>query len=162
MRRPDSLIEYVGGEPILTFDGDYRFLSNFYPAVIEWRGWVWPTVEHAYQWEKDATPERAKQYLALANSPGRVKRIAARGKIRSDWRYVKNGIMYQLLTKKFKHPELRQLLLSTGERWLEEGNSWNDTYWGVCPPGSNTGHNFLGRLLMRVRQEIKNESSICG
>ena len=33
-----------------------------------------------------------------------------------------------------------------------EGNDWNDTFWGQC---DGVGLNHLGKLLMRVREEIR-------
>ena len=35
---------------------------------------------------------------------------------------------------------------------LIEGNTWNDTYWGVC---NGVGKNTLGQLLMKIREEIR-------
>src|ERR1039458_6868850 len=34
---------------ILQFDGEYRFLSNFYPAKVSYAGREYPAVENAYQ-----------------------------------------------------------------------------------------------------------------
>ena len=39
-----------------------------------------------------------------------------------------------------------------GEEYLEEGNTWHDTYWGVC---NGKGKNKLGKILMQVREELK-------
>jgi len=48
-------------------------------------------------------------------------------------------------------------LLETGDRELIEGNYWKDTFWGVYkdPLGHKHGLNHLGKLLMRIRFEIK-------
>ena len=140
--------------PIAVFENEHAYLSNFYPSLIEWQGWIWPTVEHAYQWAKDPTQENVIKYLQLANSPGAVKRIARRGPCRPDWQHVKVDIMRELLMEKFKLPELRAHLLATGTAWIEEGNAWGDTFWGVCPPGSGQGQNVLGRLLMAIRADL--------
>lgn len=35
--------------PITSFLGEYRFLSNFYPAPVSYLGLRYPTVEHAFQ-----------------------------------------------------------------------------------------------------------------
>ena len=48
---------------------------------------------------------------------------------------------------------LRQQLLDTGDAELVEGNSWNDTFWGVSAR-TGKGKNWLGRLLMQVRGEM--------
>ena len=42
--------------------------------------------------------------------------------------------------------------MATGDAELVEGNTWNDTYWGVC---NGVGHNHLGKILMQVRQELQ-------
>ena len=47
---------------------------------------------------------------------------------------------------------LKKRLLETGDEELIEGNTWNDTYWGVC---KGVGLNKLGEILMRVREELK-------
>lgn len=43
-------------------------------------------------------------------------------------------------------------LLATGTRYLEETNTWGDTYWGVC---EGKGLNMLGKTLMQVRDELR-------
>ena len=42
-------------------------------------------------------------------------------------------------------------LLATGKATLVEGNSWGDTFWGVC---RGKGKNMLGKILMRVRKRL--------
>jgi len=68
---------------------------------------------------------------------------------------MKADIMLELLRLKFAFYDLGMLLLATEDAVLEEGNWWGDTYWGVCPSGSGNGENMLGRLLMQVREELK-------
>ncbi|MGM9605038.1 MAG: hypothetical protein ACI3XG_08225 [Faecousia sp.] len=38
--------------------------------------------------------------------------------------------------------------------YLEEGNTWHDTFWGVDAK-TRDGENHLGRILMRVRQDLR-------
>lgn len=33
-----------------------------------------------------------------------------------------------------------------------KGNYWKDTYWGVC---NGVGENHLGKLLMKIREKLK-------
>jgi hypothetical protein len=59
--------------------------------------------------------------------------------------------------------ELRKKLLATGDATLIEGNYWHDNYWGVCTcencvSNGIVGRNRLGTLLMKVREEIKNDT----
>lgn len=60
--------------------------------------------------------------------------------------------MYKLLRAKFVQEPMRSKLLETGEAYLEETNYWKDTFWGVY---NGTGENRLGRLLMLVRDELR-------
>jgi ribA/ribD-fused uncharacterized protein len=141
-------------EPILSFWGKNRFLSNFYPAEFVWDNIVWKHSEGAYQAAKSLNRE-VRLEIAAMEKPGATKRIGKRMDIRPDWNEVRDQIMYEIVLEKFRqNPELKTKLLATGDAHLEEGNTWNDRYWGVCPVGSGNGENKLGKTLMRVRQEL--------
>jgi len=136
-----------------SFQGEYRFLSNFWPSEIEYDGFLFPTVEHAYQYSKfdnDAICDEIRE----ANSPGEAKRLARKYKnfIRPCFHIAKQSVMQTLLQCKFRIPELQKLLLDTGDAKLIEGNTWNDTYWGVC---NGVGENHLGILLMDIRYDLQ-------
>ena len=60
--------------------------------------------------------------------------------------------MYRILKIKFSRQPFRNMLLDTGDAYLEETNYWHDTFWGVY---NGEGRNHLGRLLMVVRDELK-------
>jgi ribA/ribD-fused uncharacterized protein len=61
--------------------------------------------------------------------------------------------MLDALRAKFtQHDDLADLLLSTGDRPLVEHTA-NDAYWG--DGGDGKGKNRLGRLLERVRRELR-------
>lgn len=142
---------------IFEFQGNYRFLSNFWPANVLYEGIMYPSVEHAYQ---------AAHFLSLDTrlairdlpSPGQAKRAmktidAPRIK---NWQDVSLDIMHQLVLYKFTHnPELRKQLLATGDAMIIEGNAWHDTFWGVC---DGVGQNHLGKILMDVRAQLANET----
>ena len=132
---------------ISEFQGDFRWLSNFWPVYGT-------TAEHLYQAAKMVHPEDARAIMSELTPTG--AKIRARAKeIRTDWESSKLEVMLQILRWKFTEPSLRQKLLDTEDAILEEGNRWKDTYWGVCPPLSGNGSNHLGRLLMKVRDEIQ-------
>lgn len=63
--------------------------------------------------------------------------------------------MTEVVEAKFTYnPNLKQMLLDTGDAELVEGNTWNDKYWGVC---KGVGQNKLGKILMMLREEFKND-----
>jgi ribA/ribD-fused uncharacterized protein len=137
---------------IVSFSGNYRFLSNYYPVPPTPGGRLqFPTVEHAFQAAK--TTSQPHQF-AIINEPhpGRAKRIGRRVPLRPDWETITVNVMLSLLRWKFQGDYLRSLLLATGDAELIEGNTWNDRFWGQCPVG--VGENMLGKLLMQVRSEV--------
>lgn len=138
-------------QTINKFDGQWRFLSNFSPSIIKYEGIEYPTIEHAFQAAKTLDVS-LRQRIAEFKTPGESKRLGRQLKLRSDWEQVKDGIMLELVRLKFAIPELRDKLLLTGDAILIEGNTWNDTYWGVC---NGKGKNKLGKILFKVREELK-------
>ena len=136
------------------FDGKYFFLSNFSPSPFHIDYVLFPTMEHYFQANK-ADNQNDYLHIAYAPTPGEAKRLGRKIKLRPNWEKIKDQVMLTGLRKKFADPELRKLLLATGDEELIEGNYWGDTYWGVC---NGVGQNKLGKLLMQVREEIKNNA----
>lgn len=138
-------------EAILEFQGEYRFLSNFWPAMVYLDDAWYSTVEHAYQAAKTLDlSSRVK--IALCLGPGQAKRVGHQVALRSDWNKVRLTTMKGLINQKFENEEMKNLLLSTGTREIVEGNTWGDTFWGVC---RGQGENNLGKIIMSVREEIR-------
>ena len=137
-------------ETIDQFIGEHRFLSNFWWASIEWAGRSWPSVEHAYQAAKTDSFSY-QEFIRLSGTPGIAKRRGREAPITEDWEERKIPIMKELVTIKFQDPQLAQRLKNTGKEELIEGNTWGDTFWGVC---RGTGKNHLGKILMEVRDNL--------
>lgn len=126
------------------FQGEYRFLSNFY---IEPDG---THVEGEYQaaktWPLDTR--------LLGMTPGKAKAAGRKAPLRKDWEDIKEAVMLSLVLRKFSdHSELRRQLQATSPAILVEGNTWGDTFWGVC---RGEGLNRLGKILMLVRYILAN------
>jgi len=132
-----------------SFKGEYRFLSNFWPAVVVFEGITYPTTEHAYQAAKTLDQDD-RLIISLMATPGQAKRAGRKIVIRDDWNDIKVDVMRSLLEQKFSYPELKQQLLATGTQRLVEGNTWGDVFWGVC---RGKGENILGNLLMGIRRD---------
>ena len=140
---------------INNFEGEYAFLSNFYfsPMIID--NVVYTTNEHFFQAMKSLNPKE-RQAIALAPTPGNAKRLGKKVSLRKDWEDIKEEVMLIGLRHKFSNPELRKKLLATGNEELIEGTTWHDNYWGICncEACGGQGKNRLGKLLMRVREEL--------
>lgn len=138
-------------EPITAFRGRYAIFSNYSLCSIFYKGHWWASVEHAYQAMKSTDPAMQK-YIRDCATPAIAKKLARSYELRPDWDEVKVDIMAELLREKFSAEPARRILLATATAELVEGNWWGDVFWGQCPLG--TGENWLGRLLMVVRQEL--------
>ena len=146
---------------INSFSGSYEFLSNFYESPFVWRGNKYTTVEHAFQAAKTLNPVERKAIME-APTPGRAKKLGRAVNLRPDWEDVKEQVMYECVSAKFhSSAALAIALLATKDEELIEGTTgWHDNIWGSCecPKCKNIeGQNKLGKILMKVRQELKDE-----
>ena len=92
-----------------------------------------------------------KQFVNI--SPSESKKLSKKIDLREDWEEVKYKVMYDIVLDKFmRNRKLGDLLIETGDKYLEETNHWSDKIWGVC---DGVGKNWLGKILMDVRTQIK-------
>ena len=134
---------------INSFRGNYDFLSNFYNAPVTYNGVRFRNNEAAFQAQKDTN--RAHEFTNLTGAD--AKRLGRHVNLRSDWNSVRIRIMTDIVRAKFtQNGDLKQRLLATGNEDLIEGNTWHDTFWGVC---NGQGQNNLGRILMQIRSELR-------
>jgi len=137
-------------------------LSNFSPHRIQVDGVDYATVEHFYQSQKLAGvpgSESLVESITNAKSPEEAAFIGRRAEretpdlVRSDWNEVKVAVMEQGLMRKFSSDgNARKALVATGNKLIVE-SSPHDYFWGI---GYNrAGQNWLGRLLMKVRDELR-------
>ena len=133
--------------------------SNLYRRDILFEDQVFVTSEHAYQAGKARKPA-VKKWLMEAPSPSLLA-MAAHGlyywDVAPGWSTTKFDRMRAVLRAKFtQHPDLRDLLLSTGKaRLVETATVDNDVnrLWGEV---NGTGRNMLGLLLMELRADLSN------
>lgn len=136
---------------IAVFDGEYTFLSNFYERQVVYQGLTYGSSEAAFQAQKTASAEERQVFTTL--TPMQSKKMGRKITLRPDWEEVKTQVMYEIILAKFtQNTDLAEKLIATGDQELVEGNYWKDTCWGVC---NGVGENRLGKILMRVREEIK-------
>lgn len=147
----DLSMKKVSTESIREFQGAHRFLSNFWPCTVVYDGLTYPSSEAAYQAAKTLDLKERKRFTEM--KAGDSKREGRKLTLRQDWDHVKLQVMEHIVRDKFtRNIHLRRSLLLTGEAELVEGNTWGDKYWGVV---GNTGLNHLGKILMKIRAELK-------
>jgi N-glycosidase YbiA len=133
---------------------DYGCFSNFSRHPVRLKGKLWPTSEHYFQAQKFAGQPDEEEVRQTA-SPTVAARMGRSRKrpLRSDWERVKLDVMREAVRAKFtQHPELTAVLLGTEDAVLVE-HTTNDAYWG--DGGNGSGQNWLGRILMEVREELR-------
>ena len=118
----------------------------------------WPSTEHFFQAQKFVgTPIEdkirkcgsAREAFELARKP------QYQAWLHPEWhKGVKDDVMLLAVKEKFtQHEDLQKKLLQTGEREIVEHTA-NDSYWGDGG-GWGRGQNKLGKILMQVRNELK-------
>lgn len=141
------------------FDGEYRFLSNFYNSPFVFvDGYTYPSVESGFQAQKAPINDRAK-YTCCA--PNIAKRYGRKEHIDlAEWDAKREELMHMLVRAKFvQNPDLARKLVDTYPALLTEGNTWHDNIWGNCTCNrcaKRPGENKLGKILMKVREELIN------
>lgn len=133
----------------------YEFLSNMYPCDID----GYKCVESFYQAMKSKDPAvRA----SIKQMDGRNAKSAGKNHVivREDWESIKLKVMRYALEKKFAAgTELAAKLVATGHTVLVESNWWHDNFWGDCycqKCESIKGENHLGKMLMEIRDNLRN------
>jgi ribA/ribD-fused uncharacterized protein len=150
--------------------GDYRNFSNMSNHAVEIEGVKYASVEHYYQAMK-ATEFKDTDALKKIMKTKTAKAVKAAGKKVENfnqevWDAKKDEFMAIGVRSKFvQHPELRTQLLSTEDKQIGFADA-RDVYWGIGTsmttekvkfPSKWRGQNNLGKLLMKLREEFKEE-----
>ncbi len=136
-------------------------LSNMAPGYpVRINGVRILTVEALYQACRFPHLPEVQRKIIAQTSPMTAKMVGKpfRGDSRADWDRVRVKLMRWVLRLKLAShwSQFSALLLSTGDMAIVE-DSRKDDFWGAMPSDASTlvGMNVLGRLLMELREEIK-------
>jgi predicted NAD-dependent protein-ADP-ribosyltransferase YbiA (DUF1768 family) len=151
-----GLYDYVTHDELVIkgFFGKYFWLSNGKKSDIidsNYPDIIYPYSENAYQASKFDDPFLKRRFQVIPFKEAILLAWELRNQIRPDWNDIKLLKMEEILLQKFNNPVLKNRLLETGNRYLEETNHWNDQFWGVC---NGIGENHLGKILMKIRSSI--------
>lgn len=140
---------------------EYGVFSNFFEAgFFDENGLYFPTSEHYYHYHKfiRTNPEVAQKILDSSRASVAYRRSRQyKEEVDPDWDKIKVEVMRKAIYYKFtQNPDLKAKLLATKDAVLIE-DSPRDYFWGIGADGS--GQNMLGKLLMELRERLKNEES---
>ncbi len=150
------------GEASVDFDSKQnKEFSNAFPAKITIDEKVWPTVEHYFQAMKFPSNPEYQEQIRLAKTPAAAKKLGKTADVptRPDWMKVRESVMLTAVRAKFQQEALKAKLLATGKVLIRD-MSPQDNYWGVGRSGK--GQNKLGKILMRVREELATAAAVEG
>ncbi|MFJ7626707.1 NADAR family protein [Streptomyces sp. NPDC097595] len=127
-------------------------LRNDFPAPVEFAGDSYASVLHGY-WALSASDASDRRGIRDAASGREAHDLGGRAARRSDWPDVRLAVMAGLLRAKFtQHPELAQVLLSTGDARISYTGFEDSPFWRDVP--DDRGRNWMGRLLELTRSEL--------
>lgn len=135
------------------FKEEYRWLSNFHPCDIRFRGKRYPSVEYAYMSAKSDDKKWKMMCAEAKEKQGEIKKKSQHLKLVSNWEEIKVDVMRECLELKFSQEPFKTLLAETGDIHLQEGNTWGDRFWGVDLE-TGEGDNNLGKLIMEIREKL--------
>ncbi len=143
------------GSVIGFYEREFYMFSNFSSFQVFWRDQLWPTSEHAYQAAKFSHNDEVSSQIHQAASAHDAYKLAGqyRDQRIDNWDDIKVDTMYDICKHKLQqHSYIREHLLSTGQETLVE-DSPKDDFWGWG--ADRTGRNELGKIWMRLREELR-------
>lgn len=138
------------------------------PGSNFWFGGHTLPAEHEFQARKTHDLDWQVRILCAANEkgqpdPDKAKRLGREAPLRPDWERVKLNEMRSVIVRKaLAEPVFVEWLLDTGEDEIVHINTWHDNYWGDCECKrceDTSGQNQLGRILMEVREIVREYES---
>lgn len=147
----EKVDEFIG-----FYTREFFCLDNFSAFGFVYNGRYYQTAEHAYQSLKfsKTSPETEEKIIRCFSAYDAQKLAHENIKLQAeDWDERKASVMEQLLRAKLEqNPYIKKKLLQTEDYLLCE-DSPEDWFWGI---GSDrTGRNELGKLWMKLREEIR-------
>ena len=132
------------------FADDFAFLSNFFETKVKYGDVTFNNSEAAFQAQKCSNRQQIKNFVGITASA--AKKLGRKVELREGWDNIKEQVMYEIVKTKFEqNTKLGYALLKTADVVLIEGNTWGDRFWGQV---DGDGENKLGKILMRVRDEL--------
>lgn len=143
------------GDKVFFYPKEFYIFDNFSSFQIEWRGFLWPTSEHAFQAARFmGANDSIVGLIKNARSAHDAQKIANENISQqlSNWSEMEKDIMKEILRAKInQHPYVLKKLIESGTREIIE-DSWRDNHWGWGQ--DHLGENLLGKIWMELRQDF--------
>ncbi len=149
----------------------FGWLGNMSPYPIEYEGKKYRTTEALFQCLRFEGYPEIRDEIREQKSPMAAKMVAKKHRHLlergNDWDEGEDDIERMRLCLELKlgqHPDLKQMLLDTGDATIIEDCTarprGSAKFWGaVFEDGQWVGRNVLGNLWMELREELRKENS---
>lgn len=163
LRPNDVFTKSQGGTTV--FYSKHAALSNFHACKFQVDGHIFNSVEQFLAAKKCEMANDVVSCVKVMNSDAAgAYAIAKTIPEEDDWQIKCQDIMYRGMYEKFsQNKELRAELLATKQNVLGECKQ-SDNFWGngkrlwdadVCSTSTWKGKNITGKMLMKVREDLK-------
>ena len=158
------------GAPLVLFRSGFSPLSNFHPrSPFTYIGVNYCCGEQYYQASKAThfKDHEAWKKIMGTRKPREMKQIGyeIKGYDHEEWKKIAPGIAYEGIEQRFQqNKSALELLLKTNCAIIAEATE-HDRFWAtgidindeaVLNPMNWTGQNHMGKMLMQLRDEMKN------
>jgi len=129
-----------------------KFLSPFSGHMLEYKGVLYTTVEHAYHCARYTDPAVIAEIMA-ARSAYLAWEVSQKYKQTqlADFDARKVAIMEELFRAKLaQHPDVEKILRESGDAELVKRQ--DDPFWGDGEDGK--GRNEMGKVWMKIRSSL--------
>ncbi|MFD9500863.1 NADAR family protein [Streptomyces sp. NPDC060035] len=135
-------------------------LRNEFPAPVVFAGETYPSVLHGY-WALSAADPCDHDRIRDAPSGQEAHDRGGRAQRRADWPRMRLAVMGGLLEAKFsQHPDLADILLSTGDSVISYTGLSDSPFWRDV--SDRRGRNWMGRLLELTRSGLVARQTLPG
>lgn len=157
------------------FYGSSDHFSNFYKTSFTYHGTTFHCSEQflMYCKAKSFNDDEIARAIMAESSPAKIKALGRKVQNFDDqkWKEMRETVAYIGLLEKYRQNDaLKKQILDTGSRTLAEASP-RDKIWGIGMSSSDPsvenvtkwqGSNILGKVLMRVREQLYAESIVGG
>ena len=134
------------------------YFSGYSAHMVEYKGVVYPTVEHAYHCQRYTDPEIIEE-IKTARSPFKAWQVSQKYKSQQfpDFNERKAAVMEELCRAKLtQHEDIQNALCESAGKDIVKHITTGpkaDGFWDDGEDGQ--GRNETGKIWMRLREEMK-------
>ena len=174
-RNRDGVLQEEGAAMICFHnpDEDNGYLSNWFLSEFTVCGITFSSMEQYMMYEKAILfkDQTTAEKILQTDDVAKIKALGRTVQNFDDevWAKEREGIVYNGVLEKFRqNPELAEKLKKTGEEIIAEC-AVKDRIWGIGLSIKDEnrlsidkwrGQNLLGRILMRVREDIRHQNKV--